>query len=434
MKTGGGGGCGGGGGGGGSGGGDPVLYPRSERGFFNGLLAGRRLWQRPPHDHCNRCADFTLKSDRVCKLTAALLESPRSLANKELINEAGGDIEAWSEVRRLQNTLPELRKHVTWRDDQRTYLTGREKSLGSDGLLLQLDYGGFTDSRGSKISCYSVTVLAKGQKQRNIDFFFDASNAKKDGKTGIFFLRELLSPTAEGAANGVSLLKQLYPNATHLILSGDTGNGYRAYEMLDELSTVHSKYGLTVELIPLAPGHAWNRTDARIAHMNTFLRKIKRRSRVFGAEAVAALFHKATDVETSRRAFMVRSHVFFRIVEQGDAAVSRESMGARVESDFLHGGRVGVKGLLYFAFSFEGEGGVRTHPPGYARVREHGDPDKPSNRTFVYTWRKEEAKLLCQTCSDKAVSDIPTTIAIPYPAQASEHGCTQQSHLCSFPL
>ena len=42
--------------------------------------------------------------------------------------------------------------------------------------------------------------------------------------------------------------------------------------MLEFLSHLKSKFGYTAELIPLAPGHAWNRTDARIAHMNIFLK------------------------------------------------------------------------------------------------------------------------------------------------------------------
>ncbi len=155
--------------------------------------------------------------------------------------------------------------------------------MEEDTATLQLDYGGFTDSAGKKVSVWSATVIAKGRKQEHYDFFFDqpdkkntgVAKAKKDGQTGINFLRELLDPGLSPLKDGVSMLAHRFPSIKHLILSGDTGNGFRAYAMLEELSTVFVKYGYTVELSPLAPGHAWNRTDGRIAHMNTFLRLLK---------------------------------------------------------------------------------------------------------------------------------------------------------------
>lgn len=95
--------------------------------------------------------------------------------------------------------------------------------------------------------------------------------------------------------DGVSLFATHFPDITDIVLPGDTGNGYRAYSMLQELSKVLIKYGYKVKLIPLAPGHAWNRTDARIAHMNTFLYVVLRKSRVFGALGIAAAFRAASE-------------------------------------------------------------------------------------------------------------------------------------------
>ena len=86
---------------------------------------------------------------------------------------------------------------------------------------------------------------------------------------------ERLNPLRSPKKDGVALLKQLYPHGTHVILSGDTGNGYRAYEMLEALSHVFEKFAFTVELIPLGPNHAWNSSDSRIAHLNIFLRAKK---------------------------------------------------------------------------------------------------------------------------------------------------------------
>ena len=107
------------------------------------------------------------------------------------------------------------------------------------------------------------------------------------------------------------------------------------------------KFGLKVELIPLSPGHAWNRTDARIAHMNTFLRSIKRASRIFGAEQVAQAFHLASDPSVARvRKFMARSHVMFRIIKLEWTPTQIEDFakqkGAVVLDRRLHQGRMGV--------------------------------------------------------------------------------------------
>ena len=94
-------------------------------------------------------------------------------------------------------------------------------------------------------------MLAPGRDQVHFDIFFDAKNqnmkagktgAKKDGQTGIFCIAELLD--AVRAPDGLEcLLKLEYPDGRHLILTGDTGNGYRAYEMLEELSGLFANLG-----------------------------------------------------------------------------------------------------------------------------------------------------------------------------------------------
>ena len=273
--------------------------------------------------------------------------------------------------------------------------------------MLYLDYGGFTDSAGKKISVWSATILAKGRQQVHVDFFVDAANqvsnrpgAKKSGKTGIYFLRELFdSPDGAG-----SLFSRVYPAVTHLLLSGDTGNGYRAYEMLEELSCMFSKFKYTCELIPLPPGHAWNRTDARIAHQNVFLRNLKAKSRVYGAKEVANAFHLASDARHARRRkYLARSHIFFRVVVHQPRLDNNAQLGAQLVRADLDKGHMGVRGFLYFNFSFIGPNGDLIHPQGAARVREYGTEEMVGNPTAVYTWRKDLAIHICQTCSDAVV-------------------------------
>ena len=250
-----------------------VLVPRSTKFFYKTICKGMRLWKRPPHNHCDRCAQYVKAQARVTELQAAVI-STASNANHEahaaVVKDAGGSLTAWEEIRLLQNQLPDLKKHMDWQADQRPYSMRREKALTVREAILYLDYGGFTDSGGKKVSVWSVTVIAKGRPQEHFDIFFDqggkkvgkdgnTTTAKKNGQTGIAFLGELFDPAKSPTGDGVSMFQTFYPDITGIILSGDTGNGYRAYEMLEELSKFFTKYGLTVQLMPLPPGHAWNR-------------------------------------------------------------------------------------------------------------------------------------------------------------------------------
>jgi hypothetical protein len=158
-----------------------------------------------------------------------------------------------------------------------------------------------------------------------------------------------------------------------------------------------------VELSPLAPGHAYNRTDARIAHMNTFLNLFKAKSRVFGAKGIAQIFYAAAAYSMkNKRNYMARSHIYYRVVSIDRAKADAEAalLGSVLQSDDLDKGRMGVRGLLYFDFSVLDMDGEKVYTPGYARVREYPDPAKPGNRSRVYTWRKDYAALMCQPCSD----------------------------------
>ena len=154
-----------------------------------------------------------------------------------------------------------------------------------------------------------VPLLSEKVIHKSTLIFF----SKKNGKTGIFFLAELLSKERDPKGEWKSLMERICPGVIHLILSGDTGNGYRAYEMLQELSNVFPKYGYSVELIPLGPGHAWNRTDARIAHLNTFFNNHKSKTRLYGAREYAKCLHDASDsTKATIRKLMHRSYVFLR--------------------------------------------------------------------------------------------------------------------------
>jgi len=110
---------------------------------------------------------------------------------------------------------------------------------------------------------------------------------------------------------------------------------------------------------------------------------------------------------------MARSHIFCRDVhvDYEKAEAVRKNIGCMLQSEDLDGGRMGVRGLLYFDFSVLDEEGVVVHTPGYARVREHPDPARADNPTRVYTWRKDLAALMCQQCSDRLGGPVALTVS-----------------------
>jgi hypothetical protein len=159
--------------------------------------------------------------------------------------------------------------------------------------------------------------------------------------------------------------------------------------------------------------------------MNTFLRLVLARSRVFWALGVADTFYKAAaSRQKHKRKYLARSHILYRAVDidQEKAEATKRKIGCQLVSPDLDGGHMGVKGLLYFDFSVKDTDGAIVYLPGYARVREYADPEKIGNRSRVYTWRTDLIKLMCQPCSD--------TLGGPVPLET--HGCTKK--LCFVEL
>ncbi len=92
-----------------------------------------------------------------------------------------GAIKAASEVQSLQNQLPYLKKPVEWFKEVRAYDKKREECMEQDTALLQLDYGGFTDSASKGVSVWSATVVVNGRQQEHCDLFFDQEGKQDKG-------------------------------------------------------------------------------------------------------------------------------------------------------------------------------------------------------------------------------------------------------------
>jgi hypothetical protein len=61
---------------------------------------------------------------------------------------------------------------------------------------------------------------------------FTTVKVSKDADAGYRALSLLLDPAQDPSGENVSIFKRLFPDRHTLILSGDTGNGFRSYDML----------------------------------------------------------------------------------------------------------------------------------------------------------------------------------------------------------
>ena len=100
-------------------------------------------------------------------------------------------------------------------------------------VLCYLDFGGFYDSEGGKVSCWAITFVTGPElgQSYTVAVFFPGT-VSKDADAGYRALSLLLDPAQDPSGENVSIFKRLFPDRHTLILSGDTGNGFRSYDML----------------------------------------------------------------------------------------------------------------------------------------------------------------------------------------------------------
>ena len=95
-------------------------------------------------------------------------------------------------------------------------------------VLCYLDFGGFYDSEGGKVSCWAITFVT-GQNWARATPLLSCTVSKDAGYRALSLL---LDPAQDPSGENVSIFKRLFPDRHTLILSGDTGNGFRSYDML----------------------------------------------------------------------------------------------------------------------------------------------------------------------------------------------------------
>jgi hypothetical protein len=156
----------------------------------------------------------------------------------------------------MEHALPTLKYHVDLLKRQRKNVTfpfsvcsvndgqltsvfhcqvkAMEVGLEERGAVLcDLDFGGFYDSEGGKVSCWAITFVTGPElgQSYTVAVFFPGT-VSKDADAGYRALSLLLDPAQDPSGENVSIFKRLFPDRHTLILSGDTGNGFRSYDML----------------------------------------------------------------------------------------------------------------------------------------------------------------------------------------------------------
>jgi hypothetical protein len=200
-------------------------------------------------------------------------------------------------------------RHVKWYRTQRAVVQRRSDTLkwedgGKKEVLAYLDYGTIYDSDGKHVDIWSSTLVWRpnGTKQtHSFNIFYEKKDwpngtKNKNSSTGRMGLRELVDPACNVEGDyKKSALEDLCAGVTHLILSGDTGNGFRGVPMSYYHTMLWHLHRLVVEQIPLPPRHAWNLTDAQFARLNTFFRKLMRVGFLRGPKQFAEMLRRATD-------------------------------------------------------------------------------------------------------------------------------------------
>jgi len=98
------------------------------------------------------------------------------------------------------------------------------------GVSVYIDWGTITDSEGTKFQVYFASFVPGPMKYHTLAIV--TNDVSKDAQHGALMLREVLDPKRDPLQQGQSVLRRFFPaQCTRLYIHGDTGNGYRSYEV-----------------------------------------------------------------------------------------------------------------------------------------------------------------------------------------------------------
>jgi hypothetical protein len=170
-------------------------------------------------------------------------------------------------------------------------------------------------------------------------------------------------------------------------------------------TTFKRDFGVTVEVVPFCPRHAFNHTDRKFAGLNGFYDKVMRASWLAGAKAFARALSVATDAKmTSSRRLITRTTVVYREFAPQDYIPSPDHLPTQIK---VGDTSYGVMKLGYFDMSVAGaDGKTVENPIGVMRARVFGDLTLEGNEPMVFDMRPGQAQGHCQPCSDRAVLSL----------------------------
>lgn len=270
-----------------------------------------------------------------------------------------------------------------------------------------------------------VTLTNGALVRQNFDVFYDKDRTdgetNKNSNTGMMALRLFVDPDRNPNDTGRSVLGDLAPQVTHLIFSGDTGNGFRGIPMSWYHSTLYREYGLSCEQIPLCPRHAYNPTDAHFSHLNCFFRKLMRVTILTGPEQFAKALALATDpTSINKRRLIKRTTVcYHRFLVAEYIMVPAWLQKTHPATD------LSLNKLGYFLLSTTREDGQGDEfnegimrVCKYARTPSRGDPADP---LIVWDMRApaHARDAICQQCSNREVVLPPHSFLRAWPTHTA---------------
>ena len=97
-------------------------------------------------------------------------------------------------------------------------------------VSVYVDWGTVTDSEGTKFQTYFASFVPGPLKYHTLALV--TTDISKDAPHGALMLREILDPNRDPLEEGRSILQRFFPDqSAWIFIHGDTGNGYRSYEV-----------------------------------------------------------------------------------------------------------------------------------------------------------------------------------------------------------
>ena len=181
-------------------------------------------------------------------------------------------------------------------------------------VSVYVDWGTVTDSEGTKFQTYFASFVPGPLKYHTLALV--TTDISKDAQHGALMLREILDPNRDPLEEGRSILQRFFPDqSAWIFIHGDTGNGYRSYEVrICKILLVllesrrcwptcrRSSRILVCELCKqsLCPRHAENISDRAQAIANTLIESSKDRGSVIGLKAIVAVLREGPLQHTMR--------------------------------------------------------------------------------------------------------------------------------------